>query len=68
MTVYTHEEFMKAKGNDLLKKRKLKEKIDPQLLKQEQELAVLRKLREYPDILFSAYQTLEPYRLIDYLL
>ena len=47
---------------------KLKEKIDSQLLKQEQELAILRKLREYPDALFSAYQSLEPYRIIEYLL
>ncbi len=49
-------------------KGKIKKKVDPNLLKQPEEIAVLRKLREYPDILLSAYNNLEPYRIIDYLL
>ncbi|MFH0732739.1 MAG: arginine--tRNA ligase [Candidatus Omnitrophota bacterium] len=43
-------------------------KPDPKLLKEKEELDILKKLREYPDILYAAYNTLEPYRVLDYLL
>lgn len=47
---------------------KSKQGTDLQLLKQEDELALLKKLREYPNILLAAYHSLEPYRIIEYLL
>lgn len=49
-------------------KGKPKKKANPELLKQQQELAILKKLREYPYVLSSAYNALEPYRIIEYLL
>jgi len=43
-------------------------KVEVELLNKDEEIAVLKKLEQYPDALLSAYNNLEPYRVIGYLL
>jgi len=66
-------QYAHARICGILEHNKTKDQVelkgaDPSLLKEEEELALLKKLREYPEILSSAYEALEPYRITDYLL
>lgn len=57
----------KKRGQVSTTEKKCRRDLSP-LLKEAEELAILKKLKEYPDVLYSAYCDLEPYRIVEYLL